>query len=524
MSLSTRSVAGSPARLRDTAAPSAPPAPVMATTRRAARHTSRYPPSTLSTVPVTKAEASEARNWYAPARSVGAPQRRWAVCPVMAAESSGWLPPVGHRRIEPPRGHHVDGDAAGARSRARPLATRPAPPSRRCRRPAPARPFPQDRAGEDQPPALTHDPGRGPGPQEGAGEVHLEDLAPDRGVRVRRGPATIGEIPALQIQTSTPPHSATVASATASLKSSSVTSPLSTRDGRARSRPPPSDRLGAGHQGHRGAGLREGMGQQRAEAAAGAGDHHPLPRDRARAGNDSGISMGSIIARSLVVPTSTIHYDRDRGPSSLDPISLADLIEMHRRMLLDPRFRAAGGRPLPRRRGPRLRPPLHRAGGAAVGACWPLARADVITSTHRGHGHCLAKGLDPLGMFAELMAKAGGTNRGRGGSMHIADPNLGSSAPTASWPPAFPSPWARRPQPSLRSGGGVAVAFFGDGAPAAGRLPRSTEPGRRVAAAGHLLLREQRLCRVLPRIDPARGIPRAAGGGLRHSLRRRRRQ
>ena len=48
---------------------------------------------------------------------------------------------------------------------------------------------------------------------------------------VCRGPATIGEIPALQIQASTPPHSATVASATASLKSSSVTSPLSTRDG-----------------------------------------------------------------------------------------------------------------------------------------------------------------------------------------------------------------------------------------------------------------------------------------------------
>ena len=48
---------------------------------------------------------------------------------------------------------------------------------------------------------------------------------------VWRGPATIGEIPALQIQASTPPHSATVASATASLKSSSVTSPLSTRDG-----------------------------------------------------------------------------------------------------------------------------------------------------------------------------------------------------------------------------------------------------------------------------------------------------
>ena len=62
---------------------------------------------------------------------------------------------------------------------------------------------------------------------------------------------------------------------------------------------------------------------------------------------------------------------------------------------------------------------------SAVGACWPLGPTDVITSTHRGHGHCLAKGLDPLGMFAELMAKDEGTNRGRGGSMHIADPTIG---------------------------------------------------------------------------------------------------
>ena len=62
-SLSTRSVAGSLANWCDSAAPSAPPAPVIATTRRGRRHTSKYPPSTLSTVPVMNADASEARNW-----------------------------------------------------------------------------------------------------------------------------------------------------------------------------------------------------------------------------------------------------------------------------------------------------------------------------------------------------------------------------------------------------------------------------------------------------------------------------
>ena len=51
--------------------------------------------------------------------------------------------------------------------------------------------------------------------------------------------------------------------------------------------------------------------------------------------------------------------------------------------------------------------------------------ADVITSNHRGHGHCLAKGLAPEPMMAELLARATGTNKGLGGSMHIADPDLG---------------------------------------------------------------------------------------------------
>ena len=84
-SLSTRSVSGSPAKLRATArAPSAPPAPVIDDAPSVVGHTSRYPPSTLSTVPVTNADASDARNWYAPARSVacapaplrGVPERR----------------------------------------------------------------------------------------------------------------------------------------------------------------------------------------------------------------------------------------------------------------------------------------------------------------------------------------------------------------------------------------------------------------------------------------------------------------
>ncbi|HVU60849.1 MAG TPA: dehydrogenase E1 component subunit alpha/beta [Mycobacteriales bacterium] len=106
--------------------------------------------------------------------------------------------------------------------------------------------------------------------------------------------------------------------------------------------------------------------------------------------------------------------------------------------------------------------------GSAVGACWPLRDDDVITSTHRGHGHCLAKGLDPLGMFAELMAKDAGTNRGRGGSMHIADPRRGIFGANGIVAAGLPIAGGAALAAQLRGNGAVAVAFFGDGAVAQG--------------------------------------------------------
>jgi 2-oxoisovalerate dehydrogenase E1 component len=104
----------------------------------------------------------------------------------------------------------------------------------------------------------------------------------------------------------------------------------------------------------------------------------------------------------------------------------------------------------------------------AVGACWPLHGADPITSTHRGHGHCLAKGLDPLGMFAELMGKDQGTNRGRGGSMHIADPTRGIFGANGIVAAGLPIAVGAATASQLRADGTVVVAFFGDGASAQG--------------------------------------------------------
>jgi 2-oxoisovalerate dehydrogenase E1 component len=156
------------------------------------------------------------------------------------------------------------------------------------------------------------------------------------------------------------------------------------------------------------------------------------------------------------------------GPSSPSGFSLTDLIEMHRRMLL---IRGFEQRVASLYRDGEIPGFVHLSIGqeaAAVGACWPLRRADVITSTHRGHGHCLAKGLDPLGMFAELMARDGGTNRGRGGSMHIADPKLGIFGANGIVAAGLPIAVGAATAAQLRSGDGVAVAFFGDGAPAQG--------------------------------------------------------
>jgi pyruvate dehydrogenase E1 component alpha subunit len=100
----------------------------------------------------------------------------------------------------------------------------------------------------------------------------------------------------------------------------------------------------------------------------------------------------------------------------------------------------------------------------AAGVCHALAPADMILTNHRGHGHCIAKGTDLDAMMAELMGKAAGTNRGRGGSMHIADPDLGilgaNGIVGGGLPIAVGAAWGAR----VRESGQVVACFFGDGA------------------------------------------------------------
>ncbi len=121
---------------------------------------------------------------------------------------------------------------------------------------------------------------------------------------------------------------------------------------------------------------------------------------------------------------------------------------------------------------------------------------DYITSTHRGHGHCLAKGASPDRMFAELLGKEAGYCRGKGGSMHIADPatgNLGANAIVGgSVGIATGAAFAAK-----RLGNGrVAVCFFGEGALGQGSLYEVMNLAQLWKLPGDLRLRKQSLQRV----------------------------
>lgn len=100
----------------------------------------------------------------------------------------------------------------------------------------------------------------------------------------------------------------------------------------------------------------------------------------------------------------------------------------------------------------------------AVGACAALEQGDTITSTHRGHGHCIAKGGDPRLMMAELFARANGYCKGKGGSMHIANLSLGILGANGIVGGGFPIANGAALSSRMRATGRVTACFFGDGA------------------------------------------------------------
>jgi pyruvate dehydrogenase E1 component alpha subunit len=106
----------------------------------------------------------------------------------------------------------------------------------------------------------------------------------------------------------------------------------------------------------------------------------------------------------------------------------------------------------------------------AAGVMASLEPRDTLATTHRGHGHVIARGIDPGVFFKEIMGKAGGVCGGRGGSMHIADLSLGVLGANGIVGAGIPIGMGSATAHSVRKTGGVAVVFFGDGAMAEGAL------------------------------------------------------
>src|SRR5512145_2552641 len=102
--------------------------------------------------------------------------------------------------------------------------------------------------------------------------------------------------------------------------------------------------------------------------------------------------------------------------------------------------------------------------GVAAGACAPLRSTDAVTSTHRGHGHYLAKGGSLRGLIAELYGKATGCCRGKGGSMHIADVAAGYLGANGVLTAGLPLACGVGLSAKMRGADQVCLALFGDGA------------------------------------------------------------
>lgn len=100
----------------------------------------------------------------------------------------------------------------------------------------------------------------------------------------------------------------------------------------------------------------------------------------------------------------------------------------------------------------------------AVGVCAALRDGDVVTSTHRGHGHLLARGADPARMYLELFARREGYNHGKGGSLHMTDASLGFLGANGIVGAGIPLAVGAALELRRRGSGAVAVSFFGDGA------------------------------------------------------------
>ena len=151
-------------------------------------------------------------------------------------------------------------------------------------------------------------------------------------------------------------------------------------------------------------------------------------------------------------------------PEKLNQYSKEQLARFFRQMTLVREFEL---RAIEERRGGLIPGFIHSCVGqeaTAVGACEALTKEDVITSTHRGHGHLLGKGGDPKFMMAELAARSPGYCLGRGGSLHISDFDIGILGANGIVGGGFPAAVGAALAFQMRREERVSLTFFGDGA------------------------------------------------------------
>src|SRR5207248_10145766 len=157
-------------------------------------------------------------------------------------------------------------------------------------------------------------------------------------------------------------------------------------------------------------------------------------------------------------------------PKTQSEIEAQQWLHMYRRMVMIRRFEEQVNDLYTRALMPGLAHLYSGEEAVAVGICEALNIDDYITSTHRGHGHCLAKGASPDRMFAELLGKEAGYCKGKGGSMHIADPDTGNLGANAIVGGSVGIATGAALSAKRLKTNRVAVCFFDDGAMGQGLL------------------------------------------------------
>src|SRR5216684_3253959 len=172
---------------------------------------------------------------------------------------------------------------------------------------------------------------------------------------------------------------------------------------------------------------------------------------------------------SVFFPFPLVYTVRHAGVTTMGPAK-AQLVDMLRTMILIREFDLLA---IELRKKGRIHGVVHPYVGeeaVAVGVCAALRISDRVISTHRGHGHCIAKGADIKRMMAELFGRADGYCKGKGGSMHIADFAIGMLGANGIVAGGMPIACGAALAAQLEEAGGVAACFFGDGATGEGEF------------------------------------------------------